>query len=505
MRADVAHQGRLDVDRDAARPALFVERALGAHFGPAQDLARVARAVDEGAREQGVLLRAAHDHPGDDVEHADRPRPGVGRRVQRTGSSGRPAAANASAAPFRPSATTARSTARPTVDRSDRGARRARRASARAPRAEHAAAGAAEHVARERRQRSAQPVLDRHRESVLGASHDVLGQVAPRQRAQHPLATLRSEARSERQTGCEAHQRCAEERHAPLDGCAHGGPVLLEQQVIREVIEMVEAEGSLLSRRRRPPHLMSDRSLDGRSHVCDRDPHRQRFLPAPRRRRLEGGQVRGHEVVAAARLEKLSRHHDPLRRSGTAVEVALGQDPGEPARGGPRQGGATPQERGQAIAPVTAEHLVAAGAGEQHGHIGRGGARDQKGGHRRRVGARLVEKPHDPLQLLPHLERHGELAMPGSEVRGHAARVRAFVVVPTRFETDRKRTRFVPHVLRQERGHQARIESAREQHAHRPVREQHRSGGGAEPLADLGCDRVGVAAGSEVKNSGQAQ
>ena len=71
-RVRAPHQCGFHLERHPARAALRVQRALRPGLGAAHDPAREPRAVDERAGEQGVLLRSAHDHPGDDVENAGR-------------------------------------------------------------------------------------------------------------------------------------------------------------------------------------------------------------------------------------------------------------------------------------------------------------------------------------------------------------------------------------------------------------------------------------------------
>ena len=192
--------------------------------------------------------------------------------------------------------------------------------------------------------------------------------------------------------------------------------------------------------------------------------------------RIRDPQERRELVQAIARPVAMQpRRRRQAREVEDAIPGGRGQCPGE-RRGGAAQAGQhgrgpEVQPVGEEVAPVAAEHLVAAVAGERNRHLLPGKSGDVERRDLRGIGERLIEhlgQLRDDRARLVRAEV--QLGVVGPEVTGDRARV-ARLLETALVETDREgldRTRRAPlHQRHDQRG----MDPARQEGADRDVRD----------------------------------
>ena len=115
------------------------------------------------------------------------------------------------------------------------------------------------------------------------------------------------------------------------------------------------------------------------------------------------------------------------------------------------------------VAPVAAEKLVAAHAGEDHLHVAARELRHQIGGDEGRVGQRLVQVPHQPRQQAHDIGLDDDLVVLGAEQPRHLARVGQLVVqllCGATLEADGIGLDRPRRMARHRRHHRARVDAA---------------------------------------------
>jgi hypothetical protein len=228
-------------------------------------------------------------------------------------------------------------------------------------------------------------------EAHLAAVHDVVGQMGFQGLLEHVLALGALELVVHRQAGDPFHELVVQEGHPHLQGVGHAGPVHLGEDVAHHVGFHVQVLH--LGDRVAVPHR-------GAGVVAAQHLHR----PVAVQALPEGGaedlvaQVVAHDRDAV----EIALHRVP----GHGLEGGLGaQHLGRPVRLG--VGAAQEAEQGlahpvgqqvahaflvavPAVAAVAGEVLVAAVAGQGHGHVLAGQLADPVGGHGGGIGVGLV-------------------------------------------------------------------------------------------------------------------
>ena len=320
---------------------------------------------------------------------------------------------------------------------------------------------------------AAQPRGRGDREAALASVHDPARQQRLDRTPQQDLLPEPLHLRPLGQREREPRDERVEVGHTRLERVGHRGPVGLHEQVVDEI----DAEVDVLETREQ---LRPLRLPEARAVQIDRV---ERALPPGQL----GPRVCREDLlprVMPLERRQLSRPHEPL---GAVVEARARRRAREQLDERARERGRPAHALGQPIRHVrvvAAEELVAALARQGDLHVLRRELRDEVGRQSRRVRERLVERLRERRQEQRGMRTQHELPVLRPVPLRDEPRVTE-LVEGALLEADRERPQRLRALLGRERGERRRIDSAREQHPDRHVRDEMRAYRVPQPRAKL--------------------
>ena len=332
-------------------------------------------------------------------------------------------------------------------------------------------------------QRTAEPAGERNGESLFRAVEEVRGKVGLHGRLEQVLAFVALQLQIRGQRGQPFDQRMIHQRLADLEGVRHAGAIHLGV----DVADQIGLEVEILNQRQRIFAVRSLRvPMEHRDGVVARQPRLERvaeeFAAHVVAQNGDAMEVGVHRI-ARQRLEGRFRAEDAWRPIGFRVGAA--EQPEErPPKGLGNRRAKSFLGHVQSIPAIAAETLVAAIAGQRHGHMLSGELAHAVGGDRGTVRVGLVVDAGQVVDEVEIIAFDAIDEMPCRVAVRDLLRPRRLVV--RRFgKCDRAGVDRLVRNLGHHGNHRARVHAARQERAQRHLGDHPQLDGFAQALDEF--------------------